>query len=474
MGDNEDDWYGHSFVGSKVIPTLQGQYKNINIRAIIVKGKDNPQWYCALLKVYFTKDEKTTIEEIHQKKHRLTSIKDDNLKFVAECTDISEAERVLRELNKMKITINTRTTALHSGSSPIESETALSEGDAVLEQYMSKSNLEEYPHRFIVINSKETPREFLASLGFSSKVYVYRLLHEEINTFLDTTNPNSSNRNGIIIFPIYWKKLNLDSVEQLTYLAKFQLHSSLLTHSQLSISSIENGIITDRFETSNLRQDQNDDMKLFYISRDEVKIQPETILLVEMNLPTLEMSLSLRYEFFEEYLKSNVKLTGAEKDANGLYERTGIVTYDPKKIFVVHGHDELSKHQLESILRELGLEPIILNDKANEGKTIFEKLEKHTKNVGYAIVLLTPDDVGGQNEHSLKSRARQNVILELGFFMGKLGRERVCCLYKRRDEKGGLETPTNIGGIAYIPYHDKVDDCHRDFVRELKTAGYIS
>ena len=130
-------------------------------------------------------------------------------------------------------------------------------------------------------------------------------------------------------------------------------------------------------------------------------------------------------------LKSNVELRGAENDANGLYRRTGIVMYDPKKIFIVHGHDELSKFKLESILRELKLEPIILNDKANEGKTIFEKLEKHTARVGYAIVLLTPDDVGGQNEDSLKPRARQNVILELGYFMGSLGRERAVCIKKR-------------------------------------------
>jgi hypothetical protein len=71
--EEENDWYGHSFLGSKVIPALQGQYKSIDIRAIIVKGNDNLEWYCAFLKVYFTKDDKTTIEQIHEKKHRLMS-----------------------------------------------------------------------------------------------------------------------------------------------------------------------------------------------------------------------------------------------------------------------------------------------------------------------------------------------------------------------------------------------------------------
>lgn len=113
MVEENDGWYGHSFLGSKVIPALKGQYKNIDIRAIIVKGKDNLQWYCAFLKVYFTNADKTKIEQIHQGKHRLMLIKDDNLKFVAECTDISEAKRVLTKLHEMKITINTTTTAFY-------------------------------------------------------------------------------------------------------------------------------------------------------------------------------------------------------------------------------------------------------------------------------------------------------------------------------------------------------------------------
>lgn len=118
--------------------------------------------------------------------------------------------------------------------------------------------------------------------------------------------------------------------------------------------------------------------------------------------------------------------------------------YDPKKIFIVHGRDETAKNELEKILRDkLKLEPIILMDKPNGGSTLIEKFENHTLNVGYVFVLLTPDDLGclkddleqqnGMSEKIsgiLKPRARQNVILELGYFVGSLGRKRVCCIQK--------------------------------------------
>jgi predicted nucleotide-binding protein len=143
--------------------------------------------------------------------------------------------------------------------------------------------------------------------------------------------------------------------------------------------------------------------------------------------------------------------------------------YDRKKIFIVHGHDETSKYQLAEVIRELGLEPVILHTKANAGRTIIEKFEEHSANIGYAFVLLTPDDVGGTSKDNLEPRARQNVILELGYFMGKLRRERVCCIYK-----GDLDPPCDIKGVAYYPYQNSVDECYGGIAKELREAEYIS
>jgi predicted nucleotide-binding protein len=108
-----------------------------------------------------------------------------------------------------------------------------------------------------------------------------------------------------------------------------------------------------------------------------------------------------------------------------------------KKVFVVHGHDEIAKTNLEIFLHEIGLEPVVIHRQADEGLTIIEKFERHS-DVGYAFILLTPDEIAyikadeskEDNERKKESRARTNVIFEFGYFVGKLGRSRVCCLYK--------------------------------------------
>ena len=118
------------------------------------------------------------------------------------------------------------------------------------------------------------------------------------------------------------------------------------------------------------------------------------------------------------------------------------------KVFIVHGHDSL-KTEVELFLTKLGLEPIILHKQANMGKTIIEKIEKYT-DVGFGIVLYTPDDEGRVKGNSeLSSRARQNVVFEHGYLIGKLGRDRVCALVVDNVEK-----PGDIDGIVYVNVDD--------------------
>lgn len=97
------------------------------------------------------------------------------------------------------------------------------------------------------------------------------------------------------------------------------------------------------------------------------------------------------------------------------------------KIFIVHGHDEGARQAVARFIEHIGFEAIILSEQANQGRTVIEKIEAHS-DVGFAVVLLTADDVGGKTADSLRPRARQNVLLELGYFMAKLGRGRVCTL----------------------------------------------
>lgn len=122
-----------------------------------------------------------------------------------------------------------------------------------------------------------------------------------------------------------------------------------------------------------------------------------------------------------------------------------------RRVFVVHGHDGAAKESLARFLTKLTLDPIVLHEQASAGRTIIEKFETYSGDVAFAVVLLTPDDVGSARGEQSKMlpRARQNVILELGYFMGRLGRTNVCALHK-----GGVELPSDYQGVVYIDMDD--------------------
>ena len=134
---------------------------------------------------------------------------------------------------------------------------------------------------------------------------------------------------------------------------------------------------------------------------------------------------------------------------------------DPKKVFIVHGHDEEAIAKTENFVRKMGLNPIILHDQASMGKTIIEKIEAYT-DVGFAIVLYTPCDETKNGQF----RARQNVVIEHGYLMSKIGRDRVIPLVK-----GAVETPGDIAGVVYVRM-DNGKEWERQLVKELIAAGY--
>jgi predicted nucleotide-binding protein len=143
-----------------------------------------------------------------------------------------------------------------------------------------------------------------------------------------------------------------------------------------------------------------------------------------------------------------------------------------RRVFIVYGHDLTSRDNLELLLHRMELEPIILQNLPAGGDTIIEKLEHYLGehgNVGFACVLLTPDDEGYKAgfEDKKQYRARQNVILELGMVLARLGRKRVAILIKE-----SVERPSDIDGLIYIRYKERVDEIKFDLVKELKNAGY--
>ena len=136
-------------------------------------------------------------------------------------------------------------------------------------------------------------------------------------------------------------------------------------------------------------------------------------------------------------------------------------------IFIVHGHDELSKAETARFVESLGLNAIILHEQTNSSQTILEKFEKHASEAVFAIVLLTPDDVGypKNSPNTAKYRARQNVIFELGYFCSALSREKICVLYKE-----GVEIPNDFSGVVYTPMDD-AGGWKLSLAREMKACG---
>jgi predicted nucleotide-binding protein len=129
--------------------------------------------------------------------------------------------------------------------------------------------------------------------------------------------------------------------------------------------------------------------------------------------------------------------------------------------------DEASREMVARFLEQQGIAPVILHEKASLGKSIIEKIE-HYSHVGFAIVLLTPDDEGREMgaETPLQPRGRQNVILELGFFLGRLGRPKVCALYR-----GEMEIPSDYRGVIYVPM-DNGGAWRFKLAQEMRAAGF--
>jgi len=135
-----------------------------------------------------------------------------------------------------------------------------------------------------------------------------------------------------------------------------------------------------------------------------------------------------------------------------------------RHVFIVHGHAG-AEESVARYLEKIGFTPIVLHEKPNQGKTVIEKFEKNS-DVGFAVVLLTDDDVGGVRGGVQGPRARQNVVLELGYFIGRLGRERVCAL-----KKGDIELPTDIVGVIWQEL-DAQGGWRQALAKELQAAGY--
>ena len=147
------------------------------------------------------------------------------------------------------------------------------------------------------------------------------------------------------------------------------------------------------------------------------------------------------------------------------------VEAESRKVFIVHGRDEAMRLAVQGFLHQVGLDDVVLSEALNKGDTIIEKFDREARACGYAIVLCSPDDVGGLKATgkvgpALAPRARQNVILELGYFVALLGRRHVFVLMA-----GSVEMPSDFSGVVYEAY-DKAGAWKRRLADELSEMDF--
>lgn len=165
-------------------------------------------------------------------------------------------------------------------------------------------------------------------------------------------------------------------------------------------------------------------------------------------------------------------ILGVFQDTSAVGEQTAAYASPKRKVFVVYGHDQACRDQLEATLRRWGLEPLILEQLPTEGQTVIEKLESAIAEADFGVVLATPDDEGYRAGHSDEKafRARQNVVLEMGMLLAKLGRSKVAILLKQQE---GMERPSDIQGLIYIPFKDDIaKEAGVSLAKSMVAAGY--
>jgi predicted nucleotide-binding protein len=170
----------------------------------------------------------------------------------------------------------------------------------------------------------------------------------------------------------------------------------------------------------------------------------------------------------EEKLKTSGNFSASEEKKTPTLQQRTEKSPRSSSIFIVHGRDKAPAFELKILLdKELNLDSTLLQDKPNSGKTLIEKFEDYS-NVDYAFIIVTPDDVGSLKNEQLRERARQNVILEWGHFVAKIGRGRTCVLLK-----GNIDLPSDMSGVCYLKFNDSVEEVFLKIRRELHTAGII-
>lgn len=205
--------------------------------------------------------------------------------------------------------------------------------------------------------------------------------------------------------------------------------------------------------------------------------ESETINLYSNGTLQIQASPEIKAKFEEDYnqYSGNPATESIKQNQHATPETITASTSQNKQVFVVHGHDETSKEQLELVLHKLGIDHFILANSGGGGLTIIEALEakigKNSTATSFGVVLMTPDDMGyaqSAGTDSIQPRARQNVVMEMGMLISSIGRSNIAILVK-----GHLERPSDADGILYIPFNNHVKETVPKLASRLKESGFV-
>jgi len=277
--------------------------------------------------------------------------------------------------------------------------------------------------------------------------------------------------------------LDLQSSDLQSYAAHLKRLGRLLQHPDLETSNatLTQGLDLDSFiKASEATQGGMVGSATLQWPEDDLQILGLKLLLILRFSENPEFMTTIGYQFF--YTGSRKIMSGVHaitsqiiipfvRDYKDYVEARGRVSPSlvlpmSNKVFIVHGHDGEARETVARFLGSIGFDPIILHEQANKGRTIIEKVEANA-DVGFAVVLLTPDDLGrAKGDSDLEPRARQNVLLELGYFMARLGRDKVCAL-----RKGDVSIPSDFAGVVWEAM-DEAGAWKQKLARELDAAGH--
>ncbi|SDE52642.1 TIR domain-containing protein [Desulfuromonas thiophila] len=205
----------------------------------------------------------------------------------------------------------------------------------------------------------------------------------------------------------------------------------------------------------------------------------ETINLYRNGTLQIQASPALKSKFEEDYNQYSGSTSPAPSPAGTSTGQPALESMvapaTSKQVFVVHGHDETAREQLELVLHKLGIDHFVLQNSGGGGLTIIESLEakigQNSTATSFGIVLMTPDDMGYAQSHgpdSIQPRARQNVVLEMGMLISSIGRRNMAILVK-----GHIEKPSDADGILYIPFNNHVKETVPRLANRLKESGFV-